>query len=174
MTVGMSTFYYIDYWGRKEIIEMWQLLDDAWPLIERGISRVNKLMTSFRPSFFFFSFFSLVLHGCTYYSNASPICVISQDKCNDVTRWSKFVQNFDKKFHTLFRTAEKIFSVTKKNLLIDEILLQLYSYELKYSVFLFYFFDMKKKDHNNIQFSVWIGNQMSENCNRIERNVIEN
>lgn len=115
MTVGMSTFYYIDYWGRKEIIEMWQLLDDALPLIERGISRVNKLMTSFRPSFFFFSFFSLVLHGCTYYSNASPICVISQDKCNDVTRWSKFVQNFDKNFHTLFRTAEKIFSVTKKN-----------------------------------------------------------
>lgn len=128
----MSTFYYIDYWGRKEIIEMWQLLDDAWPLIERGRSRVNKLMTSFRPSFFFFSFFSLVLHGCTYYSNASPICVISQDKCNDVTRWYKFVQNFDKKFHTLFRTAEKIFSVTKKILLIDEILLQLYSYELKY------------------------------------------
>lgn len=115
MTVGMSTFYYIDYWGRKEIIEMWQLLDDAWPLIERGRSRVNKLMTSFRPSFFFLFFFSLVLHGCTYYSNASPICVISQDKCNDVTRWSKFVQNFDKKFHTLFRTAEKIFSVTKKN-----------------------------------------------------------
>lgn len=132
MTVGMSTFYYIDYWGRKDIIEMWQLLDDAWPLIERGRSRVNKLMTSFRPSFFSFFLFSLVLHGCTYYSNASPICVISQDKCNDVTRWSKFVQNFDKKFHTLFRTAEKIFSVTKKILLIDEILLQLYSYELKY------------------------------------------
>lgn len=172
MTVGMSTFYYIDYWGRKIFFEMWQLLDDAWPLIERGRSRVNKLMTSSRPSFFFL-FFSLVLHGCTYYSNASPICVISQDKCNDVTRWSKFVQNFDKKFHTLFRTAEKIFSVTKKNSanwrnFITTILIWIKVLSIPFLI-LWY----EKKDHNNIQFSVWIGNQMSENCNRIERNVIE-
>lgn len=64
---------------------------------------------------FFFFFFSLVLHGCTYYSNASPICVISQDKCNDVTRWAKFVQNFDRKFHTLFRTLKRSFSAYWRN-----------------------------------------------------------
>lgn len=167
MTVGMSTIYYIDYWGRKEIIEMWQLLDDAWPLIERGRSRVNKLMTSSRPSFFFF-FFSLVLHGCTYYSNASPTCVISQDKCNDVTRWAKFVQNFDKKFYTLFRTLKRSFSAYWRNF-ITTILIWIKVLSIPFLI-LWY----EKKDHNNIQFSVWIGNQMSENCNRIERNVIEN